>query len=47
MSASEDRYLRIKDQLITAQPYRDWGWKFDMLQQEVKSERKKYKAVVC
>ena len=25
MSVSEDRYLRIKNQWITAQPYQDWG----------------------
>ena len=38
LSASEDRYLRIKHQLITAQPWQDWGWIFDIFQQEVKSE---------
>ena len=26
------RYLRIKNQLITAQPYKDWGWNFDIFQ---------------
>ena len=32
MSASEDRYLRIKDQVITAQPYQDWEWNFAIFQ---------------
>ena len=30
MSASKDRYVRIKNQLITAQPQEDWGWNFDI-----------------
>ena len=34
---SEDRYLRIKTQLIVAQPYQDWHWNFDIFQLEVQS----------
>ena len=30
MSASEDRYLRIKNQLITVQAQQVWGWNFDI-----------------
>ena len=30
-------YLRINNQLITAQPQQDWGWNFDIVQLEVKS----------
>ena len=41
MSASEDGYLRTnwrtENQLITAKAWQDWGWHFDILQQEVKS----------
>ena len=32
MSASEDRYFRIKNQLITAQPKQDLEWNFDIFQ---------------
>ena len=32
MSASEDRYLRIKNQLITAHLQQDWGWNFNVFQ---------------
>ena len=32
MSASDDRYVKIKNQLITVQPYQDWGWNFDIFQ---------------
>ena len=32
MSVSEDKYLRIENQLITAQPRQDCGWNFDIVQ---------------
>ena len=36
MSASEDRYLRIKNQLVTAQPEQDWGWTFDSFNRKLR-----------
>ena len=32
MSASEDRYVRTENQLITAQPEQDWGSNCDIFQ---------------
>ena len=37
--ASEDRYLRNKNQFINAQTKQDWGWNFDNFQQEFRDHR--------
>ena len=37
MSASEERYLRIKNQVIIAQPQQDWGWNINISEQGNKS----------